>query len=440
MSRNSKAKLAVALSAAAAIAAILLYAAESGKQAANLSQKVSVSSSQLIGTGKESEHLELQTDSIEQCFEQMFFNYLSLDPSVLDSIQPKISALPNPFYERTRRILYDESMRTTLAKIGQSMQYTVVRSGYSDRESKTFAAELSVIYPDVSRAIREKFVGIGNTSAYFSEDKIAGFIDKLDLSTLERNTGYLYLFYDKAEDGIWYLSSVSDPQKSSLILTEFGGIQLSAYDKQKQEFPVCLPLGMASEVTEKEFAAFTGLQDGKGIGAELNASAVGCTRDVLQGLSGKRLNLIFTDNRGVLDAAEQVRYLEESAFGAELYTKYQMLEVDKEKAMRADLHLAYAGCNARYFFTEADGIKGYIVGLKYTYINRTYAEKLAYAKLGKSLGSMDAEEYCSFIEENKDRLLHTVFSTAQWWENEAIDADRMMLNNLVDMVQACTFG
>lgn len=440
MKRNSKAKLVAALSAAVLITVVLLYAGASGRKAADMSPPKSAVSSQAADISKESEYLKLEAQPIEQSFERAFLDYLSLKPAVLGSIQLEIAGNSNPFHERTRRIIENDAMRTALAKAAQGLRYEIVRSGYADNASKTFAAELSVTYPDVGNAIREGFVGIGKASAYFVADGIADFIDKLNLSTLEQNTGYLYLFFDKAEDGIWYLSSVSDPQKSSLSLTEFGGIQLYSYDKQKKEYPIFLPLGMAVKADEKEFTAFTGAPDGKGVGAELNASAVSCVRDVLKGLSEKRLNLIFTDNSGVIDSTEKPRYLEDSIFGAELYKKYQSIEVDEEKAKRADLYLEYAECSARYFFTESDGVKGYIVDLEYTYINRTYAEKLAYAKLGKSLGSMDAKEYRSFIDENKECLLHTAFSTAQWWENEAIDADRMLLNNLVDMVRDCTFG
>lgn len=440
MKRNSKIKLATALSAAVLITAVLIYAGVSGRQAADMPLSQSAVSSHASDTQSHSTVDDIETMGIEQGFEQIFLDYLNLDSTVMDSIQFEIAGNSNPFYERTRRIIENEDMRTALAKVGQGLQYEVVRSGYADNASKTFAAELSVTYPDVGRAIRERFVGAGKTSACFLEDGIADFIVDLDLRSLVRNTGYLFVFYEKAVNGGWYLSSVSDPQKSSLSLTEFGGIQLHTYHEQNKQYPVYLPFGMAVEVEEQEFAAFMGAPDGKGIGAELNASAVDCINDVLQGLSQKQLNLIFTDNRGVLDATEQLRYLEDSSFGTELYTKYQMLDVDEGKAKRADFHLEYAECNARYFVTEADGIKGYIVGLEYKYINRAYAEKLAYAKLGKSLGGMSVEEYRSFIEENKDWLLHTEFSTAQWWENEAIDADRMLLNNLVDLVQASTFG
>lgn len=398
------------------------------------------------GTDQTGDAQSVEDMAIEQAYRKLLRRYLEFDQSVLDVISP-YSALgeadqKNPFFDRTARLLENADTRTALAKAASALEYTVINSGYTQNSrTQSYAVELAITVPDLDRAIREHFIGVGYTAAFFDSDGIADFINQLEMDSLPRNSGYIYCFFEKASDGIWKISSISDPMKNALYLPEFGGIQLYAYDERAEQYPVYLPLGLAEEITEDEFiTADLKIGGERGIDAGFQTRASECVNRVVSGLTEGKLNLVFTDNQGVLDAAGNPYSLEDSASGKELYREFQELEIDTEKAARSRLYLDFFDCGVKYYRSDNEGIQSYLILMDYTYLNKGNADKMLYGLRRKSSSSLSNDDYLSFVEQNKKNLLSSGSQICLWSDHEQINPDKMLINQLVTLAGLAAFG
>lgn len=398
------------------------------------------------GTDQTGDAQSVEDMAIEQAYRKLLRRYLEFDQSVLDVISP-YSALgeadqKNPFFDRTARLLENADTRTALAKAASALEYTVINSGYTQNSrTQSYAVELAITVPDLDRAIREHFIGVGYTAAFFDGDGIADFINQLEMDSLPRNSGYIYCFFEKASDGIWKISSISDPMKNALYLPEFGGIQLYAYDERAEQYPVYLPLGLAEEITEDEFiTADLKIGGERGIDAGFQTRAAECVNRVVSGLTEGKLNLVFTDNEGVLDDAGNPYSLEDSATGKELYREFQELEIDTEKAARSRLYLDFFDCGVKYYRSDNEGIQSYLILMDYTYLNKGNADKMLYGLRRKSSSSLSNDDYLSFVEQNKKNLLSSGSQICLWSDHEQINPDKMLINQLVTLAGLAAFG
>lgn len=379
---------------------------------------------------QENTPIQLEGISIEQSYEEYFEQYLNLNENILDVVAKQTLGNPNPFYQKLDRIISNTELSSLLRLMGSELQYTVVNTGYANNTNTSFLVEMSVSYPDMEKALQTNFVDKNLSVGNLTDKAVSKFIKDTNIGAIERNNGYLYVFFAKQEDENWYLVNVSDAQSSSMKLNEFGGVEFYDYDESKKDFSIYLPLGDAKEITEKDFKK----------SFHWNKSVIDCINDVLTGINEQQHELIFTDNSGVPTNEDALYYLEDTAKGSELYRDYQMMEIDTELADIASIYQDYADVEVKYYETEYSITKGYIVEFSYSYINKIYATKLLFSKTGEQFSDLSIEEYRKFIEDNKEMLLVTEQKTCMWWTNEEIDPARMLVNTLCDVVSDCTFG
>lgn len=384
----------------------------------------------------------LEGSDIERVYKQLLDGYLHLDSEVIDNLAGMSAAQesePSPFQRQLERLCADERVRAILAKAGAALRYDVVQTGYTGSGNGTYFVDLVVRYPDIGSTLQTHFVNTGEDLAYLGSDDIIEYLSGLDLAGLPRNAAYLYCYFERAVEGKWRLSSVSNLESSG-FLPEFGGLRLYQYDEKQQDYPLYLPLGCVAEVSAEEFAQVGNDDQPERVPLPVQNYARACIAQFQTDLDERDFVGLFADNPGIIDADGTPFYLEDSQAGAELYLDYQTLEVDTEKARRAELFLSHANLETRYFRGERSGVTQFAILHTYSYVNRGILDKLLYTRTGKSLHSLSDAELSAFIDENREQVVCRTLSISTWTGNMALEPNRFLMSDLVTLISRMTFG